>query len=153
MAYTEGSTTTRNKVRLLVGDVSTSTSGEWLDNGSYDTLIGLAPNVWIAAQLAANSLSALFAGPSGVGEDFTEKKVGDLVLKRSEARGIAQEFRSLSVKFGRMSAAGISPYSGGISRSDKQTVEQDTDRVVPAFTKRLFDNRSAQDLARPVSST
>src|SRR3990167_7292414 len=127
-------TVTRDAVRLLVGDISTSTANEFLSNTDYDFFVSSASNTYISAQLAANSLAALFAGPSGAGEDWIERKVGDLTIKRSEATGIAAEFRALGQKFGRMAAAGITPFAGGITISGKDEVEADTDRVRPAFT-------------------
>lgn len=146
-------TVSRDAVRLLVGDVSTSTSAEWLANGDYDYFVAQTSSVYIAAQLAANSLGALFAGPSGVGEDWTERKVGDLTIKRSDAAGLASEFRQLGKKLGRMAAAGITPYAGGLSRDDKDTVGDDTDRVRPAFTRKLFDNKHALDAVGASTST
>lgn len=142
------SSVSRDAVRLLVGDVSTSTSSEWLTNTDYDYFVAQTSSVYVAAQLAANSLSALFAGPSSGGEDWVERKVGDLTIKRSEATGIASEFRKLAHKLGRMAAAGVTPYAGGISQSDKDGVESDTDRTRPAFTRKLFDSPYALDATR-----
>lgn len=154
MAYGNApGTVTRDYVRLLVGDISTSTSAEFLANGDYDAFISNTSNTYVAAQLAANSLAALFAGPSGVGEDWVERKVGDLTIKRSDASGLAKEFRALAQKFGRMAAAGISPYAGGLTISGKDEVEDDTDRVKPAFVRDLFSNPEAMDAARASTST
>lgn len=134
-------------VRVLVGDISTSTGGEWMANAEYNYFLSVASNHYVAAQLAANSLAALFAGPSGVGEDWIERKVGDLTVKRSEATGLAAEFRQLGKKLGRMAAAGVTPYAGGLSIDEKSDVEDDTDRVRPAFSRGLFDNPLAVDAA------
>src|SRR3990167_6006770 len=140
-------------VRVLVGDVGTSTSTTWLDDAEYDYFLSIAPNNLIAAQHAAISLAAVFAGPSGAGEDWVERKVGDLTIKRSEATGIAAEFRALSKEYARKAAAGITPFAGGISMSDKSDVEADTDRVRPAFTRKLFDSPYVIDAAGGTSST
>lgn len=154
MAYGASPTSdSSDAVRVLVGDVGTSTSTTWLDDAEYDYFISVTSNNFIAAQLAANSLAALFAGPSGGAEDWVERKIGDLTIKRSEASGVAAEFRQLGKKLGRMAAANVSPYAGGISQADKTAVEADTDRVVPAFTRRLFDNRSALDAVKATGST
>src|SRR6187431_236594 len=130
MAYTGNpSTTPRDAVRLLVGDIASSTSSEWLADADYNYFLAQNSNVYVAAQLAANSLAALFAGPGGANSDWVERKVGDLTIKRSETAGIASEFRQLSQKMGRMAAASVSPYAGGLSVADKMAVAADTDRV------------------------
>jgi len=36
-------------------------------------------------------------------------------------------------------------YAGGISKSDKEAVESDGDRVSPRFIRDLFDNPQAMD--------
>jgi hypothetical protein len=40
---------------------------------------------------------------------------------------------------------GIDPYAGGISESDKDNAEADTDRVDPFFTREQFDNTRSFD--------
>ena len=147
------STDPSDRLRVWVGDLNTSTATEWMSDTEYDFIIAQASNQYIQAQLAANTLSAVFAGPSGSGEDWTERKVGDLVIKRSEASDIADDFRALAVRYGSMAAAGVSPYSGGRTISDKNTVEDDTDRVRPAFTRKLFDNARAIDAVGASTST
>lgn len=143
-------TVPRDAARLLVGDVSTSTGSEFLSNVDYDYFIGTTSNTYLAAAMAANSLAALFSGAaaSASGSGWTEKKVGDLVIKRGEAASLADDYRSLADWLRQQAAAGASPYAGGISASDKRAVEQDTDRVRPAFAKRLFDSLQALDIGR-----
>ncbi len=131
---------TNDAVRLLVGDISTSTSAEFLADGDYSYFNATAPNTFIAAQLAANSLAALFAGAAS---SVQERKVGDLVIKRSQAGPVAKGYQLLSQKYGRMAAAQISPFAGGLSRGGKTAVEGETDRVRPAFLRGLFDNPAA----------
>lgn len=130
MAYVEASTLSRNRVRLLVGDISTSTAREYLHDGAYDFFVAQAPNIYSAAALAANSLAALFGG-SG-----SEKKVGDLSIKRADAA----YYRDLAKEFRRMSSLQSAPYAGGISRDDKDAQLDDTDRVKPSFTRGQFAN-------------
>jgi hypothetical protein len=155
MAYsgTPG-TVTRDAVRLLVGDVSTSTSGEYLANADYDFFVAQTSNTYVAAQLAANSLAALFTGAasSAGASGFVEKKVGDLTLKKADATNLAKTYQQLSVKLQRMAASGMTPYAGGISASDKASVENETDRVRPRFEGGAFDNPSASDPARVTST-
>lgn len=141
MAYTNNPRANpRDAVRLLVGDVSTSTSREFLSDVDYDYFIAVCPNHYSAAALACNSLAAVFGG-SG-----TEKKVGDLSIKRADAA----YYRDLGRQLQRMSALQSVPYAGGISRSDKAAVRDDSDRVRPAFETGMFDNPWAVD---PTAST
>ena len=127
-------------VRLLVGDISTSTAREYLTDTDYDYFVAQTPNLYAAGALAANSLAALFGG-SG-----SEKKVGDLSIKRADAA----YYRDLAKQLQRMSALQSAPYAGGISQSDKASVESDTDRVKPAFTRDQFANPGA---VSPTGST
>lgn len=146
MAYTGiPQTVNRDAVRLLVGDVSTSTSSEYLDDASYEYFISVTSNNFIAAQLAANSLAALFTGAaaSASGSGYVEKKVGDLTLKKADAVQMAASYRQLAQKLSRMSVASITPYAGGISADDKRSVEDDSDRVEPQFRLNQFDNPAA----------
>ena len=125
------------QIRLYVGDISTSTANELLADTDYSHFSSVTSSVWIAAQLAANSLAAKF---TSVASDIKSKKVGDLTITYSDASDAATGYTKLAAKFGRMAAAQISPYAGGISRSDKSDVQADTDRVVPSFARGLMDN-------------
>ncbi len=95
-------------------------------------------NVWIAAQLAANSLAARAASSDSAG--VTRKKVGDLEIEYSAGLQDAETYRGLSKRFARMAAAGISPYAGGQTKSDKDNDRSDTDLVEPYFSRGMFDN-------------
>ena len=136
-------TVARDAVRLLVGDVSTSTSSEFLEDGAYTYFLSVTPNNYVAASLAASSLSALFTGAaaSGTGANgYLRKKVGDLELEKADAQSYAASYKTLAGQMRKMSALGITPYAGGMTVSDKAANEQDTDLVKPAFTRSAFDN-------------
>lgn len=155
MAYTNSpATVTRDAVRLLIGDISTSTSGEFLSDTDINWFVSNTSNTYVAAQLAANSLAALFTGAaaSASGSGWVEKAVGDLKLKKADATAMAKSYQALSQKLQRMAVSGMSPYAGGISVSDKASVETDTDRVKPRFTGGSFDNPSALDPMRSTGS-
>ena len=143
MAYNSTRMNSNDQVRLYVGDISTSTASELLADTDYSHFNSVAGNVWIAAQLAANSLAAKF---TGVASDVSKKSVGDLTIEYSDATNAAVGYKLLAQKFGRMAAAQISPYAGGISRSDKAAVEADTDRVEPMFARDLFSNPAVMAL-------
>ena len=128
----------RDALRLLVGDISTSTSGEFLSDVDMDFFISETSNRYVAAQLAANSLAATFAGSASAvsGSGYTEKQVGDLRLKKADLTQMAASYRQLSQKFGLMAAAGITPTAGGITASNGST-------LAPFFFRRMLDNPSA----------
>ena len=156
MPYTNNpSGSATDRVRLYVGDISTSTGGEFLANADCTHFISVTSNEFTAAQLAANSLAALFQGSaaSASGGGWVEKTVGDLKIKKADAAQTAASYRTLSRQLGLMAARGLSPYAGGISISDKQDVEGDADRVRPAFVSRLFDNPAATGPSAPAVST
>lgn len=145
----------RDAVRLLCGDVSTSASGEFLDDADYDFFVAQSSNAFIRAQIAANALAAKFTGSaaSASGDGYLEKSVGDLKIKKADALGAAKEYRSMASMYGRHAAAGITPFSGGMSLADKATVGADADRARPAFVSRLFDNSGASDFTLGTSSS
>lgn len=150
MPYTNApGTSATDRLRLLVGDVSTSTSGTWLNDADYTWFDGEG-SYYIAASLAATALSALFSGAaaSAVGDGFIEKSVGDLKIRKADATAAAREFRSLAATYGRMAGATVKPYAGGTRASDVESVGADVDRMRPAFTARLFDNKGTSDLTR-----
>lgn len=155
MAYgASPQTDNTDAVRALVGDVGTSTSTTYLDDAEYDYFLSVAPNNFIAAQLAANSLAALFAGAaaSANGAGYVTRKVGDLTITKSDASQAASGYRTLAQKFGRMAAANITPYAGGLMISGKADVVGDADRVRPAFLRGLFDNKNALDAGNSEST-
>lgn len=141
MAFTNHpSTRPIDAVRSLVGDVSTSDTTVYLSDNTYTYFIAQTPNFFSAGALAANAIAAFFMGKG------SEVKVGDLIVRRD----MANSFRALAIELKTMSAKGIAPYAGGISRSDKRANQQNTDLVSPAFRRSEFDNRYALD---PQSST
>lgn len=139
---------TSDAIRLLVGDISTSTSGEFLADGDYDYFTSVTGNTFIAAQLAANSLAALFTGAasSAGATGFVTKQVGDLRLQKTDATQLAQSYRQLAKKLSRMAASKVKPSAGGITRSGKQANRDNSDLVDPFFTRSLMDNKETTPL-------
>lgn len=70
-----------------------------------------------------------------------DEKVGQVSISYSQQAKAYRELRAdLSRRLAMTSAA---PYAGGISRSDKEARESNTDRVKPAFTREEMRNREA----------
>lgn len=122
-------TTDLNKVRRLIGDVS-STAPLFQDE-EIDFFTSSETNVFGAASLACESLAGLYAAQ-------VNKQVGPLRLDASQKY---DHFRDLAGRYAVLAKSKGSPqiYAGGISVSDKDTQEADTDRDAPYF-KRGWDD-------------
>lgn len=143
MAYGNSPTATNTDgVRLLVGDISTSAANNMLADSAYTFFLAQSPNLYSAAALACDALAALWAST------FEWKQVGDMQLRRNSA----ERYRMLSGQFSRQANILVSPSAGGISISDKRGLEMDTDRVAPAFTRKLLDNPEAVNPLQPRST-
>lgn len=118
-----------NRVRRLIGDVS-STSAEFSDE-EVEFFIDEGNNIYGAVALAAHSLAAKYA-------DKVTKSVGELSISLSDKY---EHFKSLAIKFEGLADLKGSPqiYAGGISKSDKDNREADSDRTEPDFYRGEFD--------------
>jgi|SRR5882724_622236 len=139
MSYHGAPGTNPDGVRLLVGDIAASTADEFLDDAAYTFFLAQSSNnLYLAAQLACQSLASLFAST------FLEKKVGDLLLKRGD---ITAAYKGMAKDFAAQALVSVSPSAGGISKFDRRAYEQDQDRISPFFRRRLFDSLYAIDPA------
>ncbi len=113
---------TSDAVRALLGDTSTSTA--LLSDSEVAWLVAQHPNVYYAAAVGADMLFANNASA------VVSKKVGDLTLTKGSGLGgsVASNYKELGEEL-RSTAArmGVKPYAGGISVSDKDTQEGDSD--------------------------
>ena len=123
-------TVTADELKLIIGDLSTSSSGELLKSAECTYFINTYGSARAAAPHAARAVAAMFA-------DQVAKSVGDLQLSAQQK---FQQYSTLATSLERQSALRAVPYAGGISRSDKDSVEADTDRVVPSFTVGMHDH-------------
>lgn len=121
----------RDAVRSHMGD--TDMSNPQLTDPQIDYLLNLYPNPFYAAAAGCRQLASLYARK-------VNKRVGDLSINYTD---IAKNYRDMARELEAQGATfGLAPYSGGISRSDKEAVNQNTDRVKPPFREKQFDNRS-----------
>lgn len=144
-------------LRFLVGD--TVESSAVFSDEELDWLLTQNSNIYYAAAFAAESAWASYASATSGGAAGTVKTrtVGALSLTYGilEDKDRAEQFKSMAKRF-RLQAAvsgGWRPYSGGISKSDKETREQDTDWDKPAFTRGMFDYPGADRKPREFLST
>lgn len=144
MAWTYlGSTSTPSSggvVRLLSGQTS-SQDDELLYDSEITWTLTQFGNVYEAAALGCDILSAKYAA------NPEQEKVGQLGLTwGSRARTYAEKATALRALRQRVSGAGV--YVGGVSVTDKQIDQNNTDVVSPAFTVGMDDNPSADTTPR-----
>lgn len=111
-------------VRLLIGD--TNDQNQYLKDEEIAFFINETPDVYYAAHRSAMAISAKLS--SGV-----DQKLGSTTEQLSQR---VKHWNDLAVQLRRQAhvRSGV-PYAGGISKTDKQTVEEDSDRVEPAFSR------------------
>lgn len=135
--YTPGSTTDATRVRLLIGDTDPEAPlQQRLENEEITDLLTIAGGFRAAAAMACDALAAKFASRA------TAKRMGQASLewKRFEQlTAMAKQLRSA------VSLAAI-PFAGGISRAQRQSLDQDTDRITPSFQRGMLDNPSSLNL-------
>lgn len=142
-----------DQVRVLVGD--TGATPDLTDNTIAYLLSEENDNSLRAAARAAEMLSAKYT------KIASEKRVGPLTLiQGSRMMTKAQEFTHLARLLWNRAARGIGPVAPGISRSEKNAAIQDSDRVRPAFGRRMmqyptgtgdYNNADREDLLSPPS--
>ncbi len=113
----------KDTVRFFLQD--TTEPGEFLQDEEIEYLLTQEVNVYTAAAMGA----MLLAGRS---HNVKTKKVGDLSITfGSETwKALAEWLRGRGYGY-------AIPTAGGISRSDKRTLEDDSDWIVPEFFRDL----------------
>ena len=122
-------TSDRDELRFCIGD--TDSGDEQLQDAELDFLLTQRSTVKGAAVSAVRKLIAKFSRQ-------VNKNVGDLRLALSDR---VKNYKLLLRELQDSLALGVAgPVAGGISRARKETVVQDTDRVIPDFEKGQFDH-------------
>jgi len=123
-----------------VGDISTSTSSEIFTDSEITYFGANYANPPLAASAAVKSLLGSTRGQTLA--NVVSKQVGDLKLEFGKTganevlAGKAKQLRVLGVRR-------VKPYAGGISESDKDATESDTDWVHANFRVGQFDYPSS----------
>ena len=117
----------RSYIRLVISD--TSSGSNVLEDEEIDAFLSLEGGRDVAAAYAADAKGAAFAGK-------VDKTVGKLKISLAQA---SAHFFELADRLRFKANSRAAPYAGGISESDKTNVEQDTDRVQPAFRIGMTD--------------
>ena len=131
-SYAPGSTSSMDRIRLRLGDTSSAAPAEErLENEEIIDLLQTEGGYFQALAAAARALAAKLSRRA------TEKQVGSLRLVFEKRVDALLTLATLATTEATRAAV---PYVGGISVSDRDAVEADTDRVTPAFAVGMLDN-------------
>lgn len=134
--YEANSAADKDRVRRLIGDtVATAPVDERLEDEEITDFVAIEGSYRAGAALAARALAGKLLRKA------SEKQVGNLrLVYQQRHQGLMQLADSLAAAADAASARAALPYAGGISISDREIDETDTDRVRPGFTTGMLDN-------------
>ena len=121
--------TNRDAIRFMIGD--TDNTDQLVTDEEIAYALAQEGNVYVSAARICRSLASRYAR-------YMDQSLGDLSISYSQRY---QQFTELAnrLEFDGSSRVGI-PYAGGISQSDKDTVDADTDRIQPAIKIGVHDD-------------
>jgi hypothetical protein len=119
----------KDHVRFLLGD--TDSKQPLLQDEEIQYVLLEFPNAKNAALSCCDFIVAKFSR-------MADQTVGSVSKSYSQMSSQYRKFKEdLRTRIG---VEDCTPYAGGISRSDKHTIRQNTDRVKPDFEKHQFEN-------------
>ena len=134
-SYTPGGVADLDDIRAAIGDTASSApAAERLEDEEIERLLTLHASKPAATVAAAKALIAKLSRRA------TEKGIGSIRLVYTQR---IESLWKLIADLEKTAAGVAMPYLGGVSVSDRQAVEADTDRVAPAFTRGMLDNPRA----------
>lgn len=136
-SYNINLTVARDQVRFYSGDTD-SAAAITLSDEEILGAITLAGGARAAAALICENLAARYSTQGKMLKDDIGQTI-DYGERAAFFQARAKELRARG-------ALVAIPFAGGISIAAKQSEEDDTDRVVPAFTKDLHDAQSTNEL-------
>jgi len=118
-----------NKVRRLINDVNSSSP--FFTDEEVGFFIDQDSNIFGAASIACRALATRFA--SGV-----SKSVGKLSISLEQK---FDHYDALSTQYASLATSKGAPqvFAGALTKTQKNTLESNTDRVEPAFYRDMFD--------------
>lgn len=126
------SSTSRDAVRFLVGD--TDSTDQQVSDEEIAWALAEEGNNELAASVIARAIAASFSRKA-------DKQVGDL---RISFKQLSENYFELSKRLeAEGNLAAPTPFAGGVSKSDKETREEDDDRTEPSFRRRQHDHPGA----------
>lgn len=133
-SYNTSLSAARDQVRFYAGD-TVETAAITLSDEEILGAISMAGGARAAAALVCEHLANRYATEG--------QKLRDDLGQEIDYGERAKFFTDRAAQLRSRIALTAIPFAGGISIADKQTREQDSDRVAPAFTKQLHDDRTA----------
>jgi len=134
MSFTTSLATSRDRARFYAGD--TDTTDEQAVDATYDALLVLETNERLVARAVCMSRAAYFS------------RIADTAngaLEISDAKGRAQAFADraaeLLAEATRQSGRSATVRIGGVTDSQDDRIDDDTDAKAPAFRLGMFANR------------
>ena len=106
-----------------------------LSDEEIQYLIDSNSHILLAAASAAEAIASKYAS------DAKSKKVGDLEVDYGEGQAATYESLAKALRSRAYRKAGGNIHAGGVSRSAKNTVVADRDRVPPVFTVGMDDSQ------------
>lgn len=132
------------QVRLIIGD--TVCEAPQLQDEEINLYLSLRSSIWGAAAECCRTLSSQYSRSADLRAGDSERKFSQMATAYALR---AQQFDAKAAASG----AGL-PYCGGISQPDKETQQQDPDRVNPQFALGMFDsNLPVGQLSQTASGT
>jgi hypothetical protein len=132
--YTPGDTADATRVRLLIGDTDpTAPLQQRLENEEITDLLTISGGYRAGAAAAADALAAKFARLA------TGKRMGQASLEWQRFKQLTDLAKNLRSA---VSLAAV-PFAGGISKTVRDNLAQDTDRITPSFQRGMLDNPSS----------
>lgn len=125
---------TQDKVRFLIGD--TDESDQQVSDEEIAAILVDFPNPYNAAVQIVRSLVAKYSR-----RVEKSKSIGDLSISYSSAADGYRDLLKSLLTQAALHGGLCEPYAGGISISDKENQESDSDRVVPAFRIGMHDRK------------
>ena len=105
-----------------------------LSDEEIQYLIDTNTHILLAAAAAADAIAGKYAA------DAKSKKVGDLEVDYGEGQAASYITLAGTLRQRAYRKAGAGVYAGGISKTDKDTAEADSDRVPSVFRMGMMDN-------------
>ena len=130
-SYNISSTDDKDKVRFYCGD--TDTNDQLVSDEEIDFVLDVEPTLKEAAATVCDHLAAKYARE-------VDKDAGELSLDASKK---SAAYAALAATLRADGARTSMPYAGGISKSRVESVNDDTDRVTPAFFIGMHDRLAA----------
>lgn len=126
--------TDRDRIRLIIGD--TLEVEQQFQDQEIDAMLTIWGSITATAIAACRALAAKYARQA-------DKWVGDLKIlasQKSEAYlNLANELEEAGATA--VGASNQRLFAGGIRISQKETLDGDTDRVMPFFRRNMMDNQ------------